>query len=270
MRRAIPGILLFLMVPLTVHAVPLQIPYTGQLAESGQLVTGNRDLVVSLYADSLGGSSVYTESFPGTAVTSGVFRLRLNAPASVWSGSDRWLGVSVNGGTELAPRTKLGSVPYAVCVGATTHTHHLALHSSAFVPFSSSTATSYDDQSLRLQADDHILAPVQLPDSAVITGWKLCGYFPTLTGQVTGYLMRRDATLWTGALDLTNATVDGSQGTNVCLENAAYRNLASRTIDNTNYVYFVRLDVLNAGTPYNAGLLSVRVDYTLPDPNAAP
>ncbi|MBI4426567.1 MAG: hypothetical protein HY567_03230 [Candidatus Kerfeldbacteria bacterium] len=99
-------------------AVPLQIPYSGQLSESGTPVNGTRNIMVNVYDVPTGGSLLYTENFAGTQVTNGIFHVTLNAPDTVWTGADRWLGVSVNGGAELTPRTKIGSVPYAVRTAA--------------------------------------------------------------------------------------------------------------------------------------------------------
>lgn len=114
LRIQLFALLLFVLVPLTALAVPTQIPYSGQLSESGTPVNGTRDLTMRIYDVPTGGAALYTESFTVTQVTNGVFHVMLSPPDTVWTGADRWLGVSVNGGSELTPRTKIGSVPYAV------------------------------------------------------------------------------------------------------------------------------------------------------------
>lgn len=112
--KALMLLVAFLVLPLTALAVPLQVPYSGQLSENGSLVNGVVELTVKLYPTPTGGSELYTESFPGTAVQNGIYHLMLSVPQKVWDGSDRWLSVSVNGGSPLEPRVQIGSVAYSV------------------------------------------------------------------------------------------------------------------------------------------------------------
>jgi hypothetical protein len=113
MRRIVVLAAVVLLIPALAFAVPTQIPYSGQLSESGQLVNGTRHFTFSLYAQSLGGSAIAVQA-ESLLVTNGVYYAQLNFGLLVWNGSDRWLGVSVNSGAELTPRTTIGSVPYAV------------------------------------------------------------------------------------------------------------------------------------------------------------
>ena len=89
------------------------IPYSGSLSEGGVPVTGTRHFEIALYAGAFGGSSLFG-FVDSLEVTGGVYHVDLDTPASVWDGSDRWLGVRVNSGAELSPRVKIGWVPYAV------------------------------------------------------------------------------------------------------------------------------------------------------------
>jgi hypothetical protein len=68
----------------------------------------------------LTGSSLYTQA-ESLVVVNGVYHTCLNVPPEVWDGSVRWLGVSVNSGAELSPRTKIGSVPYTIHSATTDH-----------------------------------------------------------------------------------------------------------------------------------------------------
>lgn len=117
MKRCILQLLFAVFVPTLALAVPTQIPYTGLLSENGTPVSGVVNLTVKLYPTPAGGSELYSESFPGTAVQNGVYHLMLNVPPNVWDGTDRWLAVSVNGGSPLEPRVQISSVPYAVRAG---------------------------------------------------------------------------------------------------------------------------------------------------------
>jgi hypothetical protein len=252
-----------ILVPALAFAVPAQIPYTGQLTESGSPVTGTRDLTVSLYTDSLGGSPVYSETFNGVTVTGGVFQLNLNPDQSVWDGSTQWLAVSVNGGAELAPRVRIGTVPYAASVGSVTTIHHYSIHSSAFIPFNINNDINYNDQYVCVQAGDtHLLAPVQLPDGAHITGWSVCARFDGAGGAITdSHLFHRDATAAGPAFAIASASLSGSGGVNQCSDfNGSY------TVDNSAEVYFVRISI-NQSNGCEVKLLSIRVHYTLSDPH---
>ncbi len=104
-------IVVLLLIPSLVFASP--IPYSGQLTEGGVLISGNRNITLSVYAGPFGGSPLYTqtETLP---IVVGIYHTMINAPNATWDGSDRWIGVAVNGGVELSPRVKVGWVPYAV------------------------------------------------------------------------------------------------------------------------------------------------------------
>src|SRR5262245_58545538 len=52
-------------------------------------------------------------NMPVVPITNGVDDVQVAVPASSFDGAGRTLGVSVNGGAELAPRTPLVAVPYA-------------------------------------------------------------------------------------------------------------------------------------------------------------
>lgn len=102
----------------SIHAqVPRQISYQGLIANaSGDPLTGSHDLAIKLYdAD---GSMLYTENFIGIMVDGGVFSVMLGTsaplPAPLDFSKQYFLGVAVDGGAELAPRTPFASSPYAL------------------------------------------------------------------------------------------------------------------------------------------------------------
>ncbi|MBI2984195.1 MAG: hypothetical protein HYY50_01045 [Candidatus Kerfeldbacteria bacterium] len=100
MVRKLMFALLLLSGPAVVFAVPTQVPYSGQLTENGQLVNGTRSFTFRIYPVPAGGSPVYSQD-DVLNVVNGVYHVMLNVSTTVWDGSDRWLAISVNGGSPL-------------------------------------------------------------------------------------------------------------------------------------------------------------------------
>lgn len=112
--------LLVLMVAGTSSAQSTAFTYQGQLQVNGQPANGSYDFIFQLAGDPLGsnyiGNSVFTNDVP---VLNGLFTVMLDFGGGVFTGSNRWLQVSVctNGSgnyTTLYPLQALTSVPYAV------------------------------------------------------------------------------------------------------------------------------------------------------------
>jgi len=83
---------------------------------------GNYSVVFKLYSVATGGTNIWTETHSSVSTKHGVFSAELGNPvsgtATAFSGIgfdvDYWVGVSVNGGTEMTPRFKLTKSPYAI------------------------------------------------------------------------------------------------------------------------------------------------------------
>ena len=101
------------------------ITYQGVATQNGNLVSGPHGVTVSIYTSATGGSAIWTEGGSVT-FTNGVFNIALGEnsanPLPIFNvggvsgtpaGTNYWLGVAVDGGTELAPRSQLGSAPMA-------------------------------------------------------------------------------------------------------------------------------------------------------------
>jgi len=99
------------------QGVPAQLPFVGNLSSGGTAASGSHHFVFTLYDSTP--SQVWTES-QNLTVTNGMVYASLGAVTaltpSILSGASLTLGVSVDG-TELTPRTDIGSVPYAVRAG---------------------------------------------------------------------------------------------------------------------------------------------------------
>jgi len=98
--------------------IPRTISYQGILADgSGTLVPdGNHTLTLRIYETSSGGSAIFTETHT-VPVVRGVFNSIIGSstpiPPSMGFDKAYFLGVTVDGGAELSPRTAMTSVPYA-------------------------------------------------------------------------------------------------------------------------------------------------------------
>lgn len=97
--------------------VPRQISYQGVLVDgSGNPISdGNHSITLRIY--DAGNNVVHTET-QNTVVVRGIFNLMIGAvvpiPNSVTFDAPYTLGVSVDGGAEMAPRTPFASAPYAL------------------------------------------------------------------------------------------------------------------------------------------------------------
>lgn len=110
---------LLLLASVSVAQVPRNISYQGVLADgSGNFIPdGNHSLTIKLYEAASGGSAVYEES-QSVAVVKGMFNAIIGSvtpiPTSLAFDKAYYLGVAVDGGSELVPRTAISAAPYAM------------------------------------------------------------------------------------------------------------------------------------------------------------
>ena len=109
----------------TFAAVPLLLSHQGRLLDSGnQPITGTRDITFHIYGDSTGGLPLWTESHLAVPIANGLFHVTLGGTATISAdllantgpgvfNPTKWMVLQI-AGTELLPRMRLGSVPYAV------------------------------------------------------------------------------------------------------------------------------------------------------------
>ncbi|MCX7926114.1 MAG: hypothetical protein N2554_09920, partial [Fimbriimonadales bacterium] len=87
--------------------------YQGFLRQGGApLTNSSQQMTFRIYDALTGGSLLWNSGALNVNVQNGLFTVQLNAPASVWSGSERFLEIQV-GATTLAPRVRLNPTPYA-------------------------------------------------------------------------------------------------------------------------------------------------------------
>jgi len=107
--------------PASSSAVPRLVNFSGKAADSeGKTITGIAGVTFAIYKDQSEGAALWLETQNVQTDANGNYTVQLGAtkpgglpPDLFSSGEARWLGVTVNGGTEQ-PRALLLSVPYAL------------------------------------------------------------------------------------------------------------------------------------------------------------
>jgi hypothetical protein len=114
--RILSSLVLLLLLALQGQAQDPVIGYQGVLTDmSGTPVAdGDHALSFSLYDAATGGTALWNET-QNVATQRGVFTVQLGRMTAITLPFDRqyWLGIRVDGGAELAPRTALTMAPYA-------------------------------------------------------------------------------------------------------------------------------------------------------------
>jgi len=117
-RTALIIISLLISALLSAQAVPNLIDYQGRITDSdGNPINGTVSITFSIYADSTGGTSLWSETQDPVNVSDGLFHLFLGAenpiPDTLFNEPERWIGIDVNNDGEMTPRSMIGSVAYA-------------------------------------------------------------------------------------------------------------------------------------------------------------
>lgn len=99
--------------------VPRQISYQGVLTDAnGNIVAdGNHQLTLTVYDAATGGTALFNETH-NVPVVRGIFNAIIGSntpiPPSITFNRAYFLGVAVDGGAELSPRTAMTAAPYAI------------------------------------------------------------------------------------------------------------------------------------------------------------
>jgi hypothetical protein len=171
--------------------------------------------------------------------------------------------LEVNGNVEL--QTAANEYLYGVA-----HARYLNLHGSAFEAYTINATTAstqaFSSGSSRsvtggtAGTDYMLIAPVVLPHGAVITGLEVYAWDNSNVYEITGELCRE-------TIGATAVTVLGNIATGTTAVNAAmalYADPVTTTVDNTSYVYLVRVKMEEGlTTPTDLRLGYVRVLYTV-------
>ena len=106
--------------------VPRLVSYQGRLTDpGGEPAVGLFDLTITLYAsESEPNGVLFSEEHLDVYLDEGIFTILIGdqtpggVPDSAFDADEVWLGVSVDGQAELAPRTQIGMVPFAAKAAA--------------------------------------------------------------------------------------------------------------------------------------------------------
>lgn len=101
--------------------VPRTIDHQGYLTtDAGAPVTGTRSMVFTIYDAAVAGAALWTET-QSVTVTDGLFNVFLGdvaeLPDSIFTGQALHLGVRIGTDSEMTPRIRLTTVPYAFASG---------------------------------------------------------------------------------------------------------------------------------------------------------
>ena len=99
--------------------VPQKISYQGRVTDTlGQPINATANITLILYSDSLGTTSIWSETHPSVTITGGLFHVLLGSVdptfGSYFDGKERWLGVRVGGNPVALPPVPLVSGLYAL------------------------------------------------------------------------------------------------------------------------------------------------------------
>jgi hypothetical protein len=121
------AVTLGLVLPLAVSSSRAQqvISYQGLATSNGVNLSGSHTLVLAIYANPTGGTALWSETQSDVTFTDGIFNVLIGSDtplpifdAGSYTGkpraaADYYLGVSIDGGAELTPRSQLGAAPTA-------------------------------------------------------------------------------------------------------------------------------------------------------------
>ncbi len=99
---------------------PQLVSYQGTLTDdTGAPVTGLHTLTFAVYPESLAAPpGLWSETHAAVQVSGGLFNVILGEhasfPSTMFSSPNRWLGITVDDGPEMAPRSRMTSVPWAM------------------------------------------------------------------------------------------------------------------------------------------------------------
>ncbi len=109
---------LFAAAPASAQSVPSLMNQEGLLVDNaGNPIAGPVTLTYRLYNAAANGAVVWTETFNGVTLTEGYYSVLLGSTQPLTAatlGLGTYLSIAVNNGAELAPRTRLVSVPFAL------------------------------------------------------------------------------------------------------------------------------------------------------------
>ena len=101
----------------SVVTVPQKIGWTGFAADGSgvALPTGLYTVTANIWNAATDGTSLWSQTFINTPITNGLYALTLQVPftATTVLNGDRWIGITIDPGAEITPRSLVAAVPFA-------------------------------------------------------------------------------------------------------------------------------------------------------------
>lgn len=104
--------------PLAAAALPNEFMQEGVLIDGdGIPMAGSHDITIRLYGERVGGNALFEETHPDVALFEGYYAVSVGSrrplDPALFARAELYLGISIDGGRELAPRVALRKVPAA-------------------------------------------------------------------------------------------------------------------------------------------------------------
>jgi hypothetical protein len=133
--------------PHTTVAVPNLVGFEGFLADgSGNPITdGTYSITFKVYDAATAGTVLWTETQSAVQVTKGLYAVTLGSVTALGTNlfdGNRWIGVTVGTGSEMTPRTRVSSVPFALNANWALNADHATNADLATNATSATTASS--------------------------------------------------------------------------------------------------------------------------------
>ena len=178
-------------------SVPPLVNYQGMLADAdGKPLTGTKKVEFNLYDAATGGNKVWgPQVFGSVPLVNGMFNVILGTTdtegrsiAEAFGGKDRYLGIKVDDGSELAPRQQILSTPFAIAASTVQGPHLYVDPESGNVGIGTTTPTEKLEVSGKIKASNlgRILQVVHSKTNEFISSDQVILWDDTIPQQSEG------------------------------------------------------------------------------------